>query len=227
VPAAGRKVPVTMNGITPAPQRLQSPGEEIANSVSHGVGLVAALVATPILLHAARRGNRLDFAGAAVFSATLVLLYLASTLYHALPRSGAKRTIRALDHSAVFLLIAGTYTPFAFSVLHGPLGWTLLAVEWSLATAGIGLTVVEGERFERLSTPVYVVMGWLIVFAVRSLARELPLRGVLWLVAGGLAYTAGVGFLTARRVRYGHFVWHLFVLVGSACHWVAIFRYAS
>jgi len=215
-----------MNG-TPAPERPQSPGEEIANSISHGVGLLAALVATPILLHAARQGNRLDFAGAAVFSATLVLLYLASTLYHALPRSGAKRTFRALDHSAVFLLIAGTYTPFAFSVLHGPFGWTLLAVEWVLALAGITLTVVEGERFERLSTPVYVVMGWLIVFAIRPLARELPLPGVLLLVAGGLAYSAGVGFLTARRVRYSHFVWHLFVLVGSACHWVAILRYAA
>jgi len=213
-----------MNGTTPAPERPQSPGEEIANSISHGVGLLAALVATPVLLHAARLGNRLDFAGAIVFSATLVLLYLASTLYHALPKSGAKRTFRALDHSAVFLLIAGTYTPFAFSVLHGPLGWTLLAVEWILAAVGIGLTVVEGERFERLSTPVYVVMGWLIVFAIRPLARDLPL---LLLVAGGLAYSAGVGFLTARRVRYSHFVWHLFVLVGSACHWVAILRYAA
>ena len=215
-----------MNG-TPAPERPQSPGEEIANSISHGVGLLAALVATPVLLHAARLGNRLDFAGAIVFSATVVLLYLASTLYHALPKSGAKRTFRALDHSAVFLLIAGTYTPFAFSVLHGPFGWTLLVVEWVLALAGITLTVVEGERFERLSTPVYVVMGWLIVFAIRPLARELPLPGLLLLVAGGLAYSAGVGFLTAPRVRYSHFVWHLFVLVGSACHWVAILRYAA
>jgi hemolysin III len=207
--------------------RPQSPGEEIANSISHGVGLLAVLVATPILLHAARRGNRLDFAGAAVFSATLVLLYLASTLYHALPRSAAKRTFRALDHSAVFLLIAGTYTPFAFSVLRGPFGWTLLAVEWVLAVAGISLTVAEGERFERLSTPVYVVMGWLIVFAIRPLARDLPLPGLLLLVSGGLAYSAGVVFLAAPRRRYSHFVWHLFVLVGSACHWMAIFRYAS
>jgi hemolysin III len=223
----GRKLVVTMNGSTPAPERLQSPGEEIANSVSHGVGLVAALVATPVLLHAARGGNRLDFAGAIVFATTLVLLYLASTLYHALPASRAKRAFRALDHSAVFLLIAGTYTPFAFSVLHGPLGWTLLGVEWILAAAGIALTVVEGERFERLSTPVYVVMGWLIVFAVRPLMQALPLYGILWLVGGGLAYTVGVGFLAARGVRYSHFVWHLFVLVGSACHWVAIFRYAA
>jgi hemolysin III len=213
--------------MTPVPPRPQSPGEEIANSISHGVGLLAALVATPVLLHAARSGTRLDFAGAAVFSATLVLLYLASTLYHALPRSGAKRLFRAFDHSAVFLLIAGTYTPFAFSVLRGPLGWILLAVEWILAVAGISLTVVEGERFERLSTPVYVVMGWLIVFAIRPLARDLPLPGLLLLVAGGLAYSAGVVFLSAPRLRYSHFVWHLFVLVGSACHWVAILRYAA
>lgn len=213
--------------LNPGLPRPQSPGEEIANSISHGVGLLAALIATPVLLHAARQGGRLDFAGAIVFSATLVLLYFASTLYHALPRSGAKRVFRALDHSAVFLLIAGTYTPFAFSVLRGPLGWTLLAVEWSLAAAGIALTVVEGERFERLSTPVYVVMGWLIVFAIRPLARDLPLHGFLWLVAGGAAYSVGVAFLTAPRARYSHFVWHLFVLVGSTCHWIAIRHYAA
>jgi hemolysin III len=214
--------------MTPAPQRPQSRGEEIANSVSHGVGLVTALVATPLLLGAARRGNRVDFIGAAVFSTTLVLLYLASTLYHALPRrSRSKRLFRLLDHSAVFLLIAGTYTPLALSVLRGMWGWILLTVAWSLAVAGIALTSIGGERFDRHSTAVYLAMGWLIVVAVRPLWRALPPSGLLWLAAGGLCYTVGVGFLGARHLRYNHFVWHLLVLAGSACHWVAIFRYAA
>lgn len=211
----------------PDDHRLQSLGEEIANSVSHGAGLVAALIATPVLLGAARRGSRLDLVGASVFAGTLILLYLASTLYHALPPSGAKRVFRVLDHSAVFLLIAGTYTPFALSVLHGLWGWTLLAVVWSLAAVGIALTSVEGERFERFYTPVYLAMGWLIVVAIRPLWQALPAGGLLLLAAGGLAYTAGVGFLAARRMRYSHFVWHLLVLAGSACHWVAIFLYAT
>ena len=211
----------------PDDHRLQSLGEEIANSVSHGAGLVAALIATPVLLGAARRGGRLDLVGASVFAGTLILLYLASTLYHALPPSGAKRVFRVLDHSAVFLLIAGTYTPFALSVLHGLWGWTLLAVVWSLAAVGIALTSVEGERFERFYTPVYLAMGWLIVVAIRPLWQALPAEGLLLLAAGGLAYTAGVGFLAARRMRYSHFVWHLLVLAGSACHWVAIFLYAT
>jgi hemolysin III len=206
---------------------LQSPGEEIANSVSHGVGLLAALVATPVLLRAARLGNRIELAGAAVFSATLVLLYLASTLYHALHDGRAKRVFRVLDHSAVFLLIAGTYTPFAVSVLHGMWGWTLLAVVWSLAAVGIALTAVEGERFERFYTPVYLAMGWLIIVAIRPLWRDLPGAGLLLLGAGGLAYTAGVGFLAARHMRYNHLVWHLLVLAGSACHWAAVFLYAT
>ena len=209
----------------PEHRRLQSPGEEIANSISHGAGLVAALIATPVLLGAARRGGRLDLVGASVFAATLILLYLASTLYHALPR--AQRVFRVLDHSAVFLLIAGTYTPFALSVLHGVWGWTLLAVVWSLAAVGIALTAIEGERFERFFTPVYLAMGWLIVVAIRPLWRALPAAGLLWLAAGGVAYTAGVGFLAARHMRYSHFVWHLLVLAGSACHWVAVFLYAA
>jgi hemolysin III len=211
----------------PNDHRLQSRGEEIANSVSHGAGLVAALLATPVLLGAARRGSRLDLVGASVFAGTLVLLYLASTLYHALPPSGAKRVFRVLDHSAVFLLIAGTYTPFALSVLHGVWGWTLFGVVWSLAAVGIALTSVEGERFERYYTPVYLAMGWLIVVAIRPLWQGLPAGGLLLLAAGGVAYTAGVGFLAARRMRYSHFVWHLLVLAGSGCHWAAIFLYAT
>ena len=203
-------------------------GEEIANSVSHGVGLLASLAAIPFLIAATiRRGGPFDIVGASVFSATIVLLYAASTLYHALPDNKAKRVFRVLDHGAVFLLIAGTYTPFTLGALRGPWGWTLLGLVWSLAAVGIVLTALAGFRYPRLSTGVYLGMGWLMLVAIKPLWLGVPLTGVLWLLAGGLAYTAGVVFLTAKRMRYSHFVWHLFVLAGSTCHFIAVYRYAG
>ncbi len=206
----------------------QSLGEEIANSVSHGVGLVASLAAIPMLLAAAiRRGGLLDIVGASVFAATIVLLYAASTLYHALPPNKAKRVFRVLDHGAVYLLIAGTYTPFTLGALRGPWGWTLLGLVWTLAASGIVLTALTGFRHPRLSTGVYLGMGWLMLIAIKPLWMDVPLTGVLWLLAGGLAYTVGVAFLSARHVRYSHFVWHLFVLAGSTCHFIAVLRYAA
>lgn len=205
----------------------QSLGEEIANSVSHGVGLLASLVATPILLaDAIRRGGVFGIVGTSVFAATIVLLYGASTLYHALPNNKAKRVFRVLDYSAVFLLIAGTYTPFTLGALRGPWGWTLLGLVWSLAAFGIVLTALARFRYPRLSTGVYLGMGWLMVIAIKPLWLGVPLAGVLWLLAGGLAYTVGVVFLATRRMRYSHFVWHLFVLAGSTCHFIAVLRFA-
>ncbi len=212
----------------PARERVQSLGEEIANSVSHGVGLLAALIVAPFLiLHAAVPGGASGMVGASVFVGTLAVLYLASTLYHAFPRNRAKRVFRILDHGAVFLLIAATYTPFVLGVLRGPWGWTLFGVVWGLATLGIVATAVGGVRYPRLSTGVYLGMGWLVVIAIRPLWLHMPPAGLLWLLAGGIAYSAGVGFYAARRVRYGHFLWHLFVLAGSACHSVAVFSYAA
>lgn len=209
-------------------ERKQSLGEEIANSVSHGVGLLATLAAIPsFLASASRRGEPLAVIGATVFAATLVLLFSASTLYHALKAGKAKHVFRVLDHSAVFLLIAGTYTPFTLGALRGPWGWTLLGLVWSLAASGIVLTALAGFRYPRLSTGVYLGMGWLMLIAIKPLWLGVPLTGVLWLLAGGVAYTAGVLFLRARRLRYSHFVWHCFVLVGSACHFIAVLRYAA
>jgi len=206
----------------------QSLGEEIANSVSHGVGLIASLAAIPMLLTAAmRRGGLLDIVGASVVAATIVLLYAASTLYHALPPNKAKRVFRVLDHGAVYLLIAGTYTPFTLGALRGPWGWTLLGLVWTLAAFGIVLTALTGFRHPRLSTGVYLGMGWLMLIAIKPLWMDVPLTGVLWLLAGGLAYTVGVAFLNARRIRYSHFIWHLFVLAGSTCHFIAVYRYAA
>ena len=217
-----------MNELSAVPDPQQSLGEEIANSVSHGVGLLAALGAVPFLVVATvRRGSASAIVGASVFSATLVLLYLASTMYHALPRHKAKHVFRILDHGAVFLLIAGTYTPFTLGVLRGAWGWTLFGVVWSLAVLGIVVTAIGGIRYPRLSTGVYLGMGWLVLIAIRPLWLRVPLTGLLWLLAGGIAYTVGVRFLAAKRMRYSHFVWHLLVLAGSSCHFVAVLLYAA
>ena len=211
------------------PKREQSRGEEIANSISHGIGLVAALVATPFLvLHAVRRGDTGFIVGASVFAATVVLLYLASTVYHALPIGKAKRVFRVIEHSAIFLLIAGTYTPFTLGVLRGAWGWTLLGLVWGLAVAGVALKVSNRMSRPIVSTSFYLLMGWLILIAVNPLYARLPASGLLWLVAGGMAYTAGVAFFAAdSRLRYGHFIWHLFVMAGTACHYFAAFWYAA
>lgn len=217
-----------MNLFLAAIKRQQSREEEIANSVSHGVGLVAALVAAPFLIgHAVRHGDAGFIVGASIFAATMVLLYLASTLYHALPVGHAKRVFRVIEHSAIFLLIAGTYTPFTLGVLRGAWGWTLLALVWSLAAAGVTLKALNRLTHPILTTSLYLLMGWLIVIAAHPLTERVPASGLLWLVAGGLAYTIGVVFFAFdSRLRYGHFVWHLFVMAGTACHYFAVLGYA-
>jgi len=208
--------------------RTQSLGEEIANSVSHGVGLLASVVAARVLvLSAVRHGGAARIAGASVFAATMVLLYLTSTLYHALPGNRAKRVFQVLDHAAIFLMIAGTYTPFTLGVLRGTWGWTLFGLVWGLAVAGVVLIAVGGVRYPKLTTSLYFAMGWLILIAVKPLWQRMPSEGLFWLSAGGIAYTVGVAFYAANRVRYCHFVWHLFVIAGSACHFVAVLRFAA
>ena len=209
-------------------ERTQSRGEEIANSVSHGVGLLAAMAAAPVLvLSAARQDGAARIAGASVFAAATVLLYLASTLYHALPGNRAKRVFQVLDHAAIFLMIAGTYTPFTLGVLRGAWGWTLFGLVWGLALAGVVLTAIGGVRYPKLTTGLYLAMGWLILVAVKPLWLRMPLEGLFWLLAGGIAYTVGVAFYAAKRVRYSHFVWHLFVIAGTACHFIAVLRFAE
>jgi hemolysin III len=196
--------------------------------VSHGVGFLAAGAATPfLLLAAARRGDPIALVGASVFAGTVLVLYLASTLYHALPRNRARRVFQILDHSAIFLLIAGTYTPFTLGVLRGPWGWTLFGLIWALAVVGVTLKCVGGIRYPKLSTALYVAMGWLALIAIRPLWLRVPLEGWLWLIAGGLAYTAGIAFYAAERVRYGHLVWHVFVMTGTVCHFFAVLWYSA
>lgn len=211
------------------PKREQSQGEEIANSISHGIGLFATLGGTPFLImHAARYGDAGFFVGTSLFSATIILLYLASTLYHALPMGKAKRVFRVIEHSAIFLLIAGTYTPFTLGVLSGAWGWTLFGVVWSLAAIGVALKVFNKASHPIVSTGLYLLMGWLIVIAVDPLFAKVPTSGLLWLIAGGLSYTAGVAFFaTDSRLRYGHLIWHLFVIAGTVCHFFAVLWYAA
>jgi len=176
-------------------ERTQSPGEEIANSVSHGVGLLAAIAAAPVLvLSAVRHGGTARITGASVFAATMVLLYLTSTLYHALPGNRAKRVFQVLDHAAIFLMIAGTYTPFTLGVLRGPWGWTLFVLVWGLALAGVVLTATGGARYPKLRTGLYLGMGWLVLIAAKPLWLRVPPWGLFWLSAGGIAYTVGVAF---------------------------------
>ncbi len=209
-------------------ERRPSLGEEVANSISHGIGLVLAIIATPILvIGAIRYGSLWNTIGVSVFAASMVTLYLASTLYHALTHDGAKRFFRMLDHSAIFLLIAGTYTPFTLGVLRGPWGWTLFGIIWTLAAVGLTMKIVLGSRYVWLSVILYLVMGWLVVIAAPTVIQRMPLSGLAWIAAGGVAYTAGVGFYAAHRVRYAHFAWHLFVIAGTVCHFFAVLWYST
>ena len=209
-------------------ERPQSPGEEIANSVSHGLGLLAALAGLPILIIAAhQRGDAAGIVGASVFATTMVLLYLTSTLFHALPRSRAKRVFQILDHSAIYLLIAGTYTPFTLGVLRGDWGWTLFGLVWGLAVVGTVLKAFGGVRHTTVSTWVYLAMGWLILIAAKTVWTLVPTWGLFWLLAGGVAYTGGAVFFMTERIRYFHFVWHLFVVAGTASHFIAVLWYAA
>lgn len=216
-----------MNLASSALHRPQSIGEEVANSVSHGVGFLAALAILPFLIGGALHQGGAAVIGAAVFGASAALLYCTSTLYHAIPAPRAKRVLRVVDHGAIYVLIAGTYTPFTLGALRGPWGWTLLGLIWGLAGLGIVLKAMGGIRYPRASLALYLAMGWLVVVAARPLWLHVPAWGLFWLAAGGLAYTAGVGFYAASRLPYRHFVWHLFVLAGTACHAVAVLRYSA
>jgi hemolysin III len=218
-----------MRRLPDEPERDQSLGEEIANSLSHGLPLLAAIAGAPFLIaHSTRLGDGGFVAGATVFAVCVILLYLASTVYHALPAGRAKRVFRVLDHSAIFLLIAGTYTPFTLGVLRGAWGWTLFGLVWGLAALGVTLKAVGRASHPWLSTGLYLAMGWVVVIAVDPLLERVSTQGIAWLLAGGLAYTVGVAFFaTDSRLRYGHTVWHLFVAAGTGAHYFAVLRYAA
>lgn len=208
--------------------RVQTLGEERANTISHLIGLIAAVGATPfMILRAVRLGDPAFVVGVSIFCATMIALYLSSSVYHTLPPGRAKRVCKIIDHSAIYLLIAGTYTPFTLGALSGTWGWTLFGIIWGLAALGILLKALRKLRHPVVSTSLYLLMGWLVLVALHPLTREVPGAGIAWLAAGGAAYSLGVVFFVLdARVKFAHFVWHLFVLAGTLCHFVSVFGYA-
>jgi hemolysin III len=197
--------------------------EEIANVLTHGAGAVASVAGAAVLLSvAATYGDGWKVASSAVFGATMVLLYAASTLYHAARTPAVKARLKVLDHCAIYLLIAGSYTPFALVGLRGGWGWSLFAVAWTLAAAGTVFKLFFIDRFPRLSTATYIAMGWLAVVAIGPMVQRLPAATLAWMVAGGVVYTAGTVFYHSRRIPYAHAIWHLFVMGGSVCHFAAV-----
>ena len=209
--------------------RRHSSSEELANTISHGVGLIAALIGAPILLFVARgSGSGGFFFGTIVFVSAMLAVYLSSMLYHAWPETRTKYTLQLLDHSAIFVLIAGTYTPFALGPLRGIWGSTILALVWACAVFGILLKTVRGtSRHRKLAMSLYLGMGWSVLIIAQPVILNVPRTALAWLFAGGIAYTAGVLFFVNERLRYSHFVWHLFVLAGTTCHVVAVLACAS
>ncbi len=198
--------------------------EEIANSVTHGVGAGLAIAGLAVLVVlAVRYGDPWQIVSVSIFGASLVILYSASTLYHAVQQPRLKSVLRKLDHASIYLLIAGTYTPFLLISLRGPTGWTLLAVVWIMATLGVLWKMFFTGRFEVIATIVYILMGWMGVVAVRDMLANVPPAGILFLFAGGIVYTLGVIFYAIEKIPYNHAVWHLFVLGGSICHFAAVF----
>ncbi len=203
-----------------ARDRAQSRAEELANTLSHGLGIALALAAWPLLAEAARRqSGTLGVAGVTVFCASMLLQYLASTVYHALPHGRAKQWARAMDHAAIYIFIAGSSTPFTLGVLQGLAGAATCALVWTLALWGASLKLRRRLTNRRLSTGLYILLGWLALLAAWPGLRLLDPTALLWLLGGGAAYLMGTAFfMFDASLRFGHFVWHLFVLAGSSCH---------
>jgi len=201
-------------------------GEEIAHSVTHGLGVVLSIAGLAIMVTlAALRGNAWHVVSCTIFGVTLIFLYTASTLYHSIPHPGAKKVLRVFDHSAIFLLIAGTYTPFTLVTLRGGWGWTLFVLIWGLALVGIIYKITAKTRYRLLSVLLYLGMGWLVLVAIKPMVTSVAMPGLLLLLAGGLCYTLGLIFFVWRSLPYSHAVWHLFVLAGSICHFFAVLLY--
>lgn len=204
----------------------QSFVEELANSITHGIGLALSVAGTIVLVVLAiLRGSALHIVGCTTFGVTLVLLYAASTMYHTFRTQRLRRILRILDHAAIYLLIAGTYTPFTLVNLRGFWGWTLFSLVWGLSVFGILWKLFHVERFQIVSTVIYIAMGWLVVIAIKPLFEAVPLWGIAWLVAGGLFYTVGVFFFAFNKLPYNHAIWHVFVMAGSICHYLAVMLY--
>lgn len=205
----------------------QTRKEEIANSISHGIGVVFAIVAAPFLIYyAVQHGDALIVTGAGVFIFSAILLYFSSTLFHGLRDGKAKDVFQVFDHIAIFILIAGTYTPFTVGILQGTFGWFMLALIWFVAIVGITLRLWLGKSNMKIYVVFYLLMGWMIFIGIKPLIENMELAGLLWLAFGGAAYTLGVIFYLLPRRTYTHFVWHLFVLAGTSAHFIAVMFYS-
>ncbi len=209
-----------------ARDNLYTLGEELAHAITHGLGVVLAIIGLVVLVvRSVLYGNIWHVVASSVFGATLVMMYAASTLYHSIPLPRARHVLRVIDHSLIFLLIAGTYTPFTLVTLRGPWGWSLFGFTWSLAVIGVGLKIFTTGRYEKVSLAVYLLMGWCAVVATKPLFHHLEPGGLVLLAAGGITYSGGVAFYTWQRLRYHHAIWHLFVLGGSLLHWFTVYYY--
>jgi hemolysin III len=209
-------------GKTEKTERKYSLGEEIANAVTHGVGALLSLAAFVVLVaYAAKRGDAIAVTSYAIFGASLILLYTMSTIYHSLTAPKAKKVFEVLDHSSIYILIAGTYTPFSLAVLRGALGWWIFGIVWGCAVLGITFKALFINRLKVLSTLAYIGMGWIVVFAVVPLLKVIDRTAFAFLLAGGVAYTGGTVFYLMKKVKWTHSIWHLFVLAGSACHFIS------
>lgn len=208
------------------PFKRANPSEEIANSITHGVGIVLAIAGLGVLTASASiHGNAFHMVGVSVFGGMLILMYTASTLYHSVRNPRAKAILQVLDHCAIFLLIAGTYTPLTLVTLHGPWGWSLFGVIWGLAVLGIVFELTALRRYRAVSMGLYLAMGWALVAAIKPMLAGIAPRGMMMLLAGGLLYTFGIRFYGLRKLRFHHAIWHLFVLAGSTLHFFAILFY--
>lgn len=224
-----------MDGIPAARTWTRSSKEELANALTHGLGAALAVAALVVMVvFASLRGTARHIVGASLFGTTMVLLYVMSTLYHSFRGPRVKLVFRVLDHASIYLLIAGTYTPFCLATLQGAWGWTLFGLIWGLAVVGITLKSVLmsvaghllGQRFwEGVSLAIYLLMGWLVVIAIVPLWKALPVGGIIWLFGGGLCYTLGAGFYAWQRLPYHHALWHLAVVAGTGCHFASVLFY--
>ena len=203
---------------------FKNAAEEIANSITHGIGVLLSIAALVILIVVAQRYGHTPWhvVGFAIFGSMLILLYLASTLYHAIQHPGAKKVFKRIDHAAIYLLIAGTYTPFLFTNLKGPWGWTLFGIIWGLAVIGVVFKAISAGKYDRISLLVYILMGWLVIVAIKPMLQSVPVISLIWLVIGGVAYTAGTIFYAWERLPFNHAIWHMFVLAGSTAHFFSV-----
>jgi len=206
--------------------KYYSPIEEKINIISHAIGFILSIVALVLLVtHANLHGDVWHIVSFSIFGASLIILYAASTFYHSAKKSELRNSLKIIDHASIYVLIAGTYTPFTLVTLNGTIGWVIFCISWGLALTGIILKLFFTGKYNVMSTIMYVLMGWVIVFAIKPLINNLPLEGLLWLLAGGISYTIGATLYSIKKIKFNHGIFHMFVLIGSFCHFISVFFY--